>query len=98
MAFSRYKLDPRIAAGAQFGVSVAIKRLRAMQKLGLIVPVRQIIATGNDRLDSLAGAVYGDASYWWILAAASGIGWGLQIPPGTIVNVLDLKEVEGMLG
>ena len=40
-----------------------------------------------ERLDMLAMEKYGDASYWWIIAAASGIGWGLQIPPGTIVRI-----------
>ena len=41
----------------------------------------------GQRLDILAGQRYGDASLWWIIAAASGIGWGLQVPPGTIVRV-----------
>jgi len=40
-----------------------------------------------ERLDSLAAEAYGDPSYWWIIAAASGIGWGLQLPPGTIVRI-----------
>ena len=54
----------------------------------------QIVATGADRLDTLAGTIYGDARYWWVLAAASDIGWCLQIPPGTLINIIDLRLVE----
>ena len=49
---------------------------------------------GVERLDQVAGKFYGSASYWWIIAAASGIGWGLQIPPGTILRIpVNLAEV-----
>lgn len=41
----------------------------------------------GERLDILAGIYYEDSSLWWVLAAASGIGWGLQVPPGTIIRV-----------
>jgi hypothetical protein len=41
----------------------------------------------GERLDSLAGTVYGDASLWWIIASASGIGWGMQVPPGTLIFI-----------
>ena len=40
-----------------------------------------------ERLDSLSAEKYGDPSYWWVIAAASGIGWGLQLPPGTLVRI-----------
>lgn len=49
--------------------------------------------TGDDRLDTLAGSIYGNAKYWWILAAASDIGWGLQAPPGTVLNIIDLESL-----
>lgn len=42
---------------------------------------------GNQRLDTISGQYYGDSSYWWIIAAASGIGWGMQITPGTLIKV-----------
>ena len=41
----------------------------------------------TQRLDSLAGAYYGDSQLWWIIAAASGIGWGLQVPSGTLIRI-----------
>ena len=40
-----------------------------------------------ERLDKISAESYGAASYWWIIAAASGIGWGLQLPPGTIIRI-----------
>tara|TARA_Y100001973_G_C5192520_1_gene331942 strand:- start:1739 stop:2008 length:270 start_codon:yes stop_codon:yes gene_type:complete len=41
----------------------------------------------SQRLDTIAGQVYGRSSLWWIIAAASGIGWGLQVPAGTILSI-----------
>jgi hypothetical protein len=41
----------------------------------------------GERFDIIAGEVYGDGRLWWIIAAASGIGWFLQVPPGTRINV-----------
>jgi hypothetical protein len=60
--------------------------------------VSQVIATGDDRLDTLAGTLYGDARLWWVLAATSGIGWGMQIPPGTVVNVVKMSDVQKAFG
>jgi len=56
------------------------------------------VLESGERLDTLAGQYYGDSSYWWILAAASGIGWGLQVPPGTIIRIpVNISEVVGLL-
>ena len=49
------------------------------------------------RLDHLAQDYLGDASLWWVIAAASGIGWGLQIPEGTRLVVPINKEQLGGL-
>jgi hypothetical protein len=52
----------------------------------------------GERLDYLAGIFYGDSSLWWILAASSGIGYALQVPPGTVIRVpTSLAEVFGVL-
>jgi len=46
----------------------------------------------------LAGAIYQSSTYWWVIAAASGIGWGLQVPPGTVLRIpKNIGEVVGML-
>ena len=52
----------------------------------------------GERLDQIAGVVYGDSTLWWMIAAASGIGWGLQVPPGTKLRIpLSPSEVFGLL-
>lgn len=97
MATGRYNNDIRINLGTQYGTNRTLPALRRAVRLGLVPIVRTIISTGDDRLDALAGAIYGDARYWWILAAASDIGWNLQVPPGTVINVVDLSDVKGVI-
>ena len=46
-----------------------------------------LVLTQGQRLDHLAGQYYGNGTYWWIIAAASGIGWSLQCPAGTVVKI-----------
>lgn len=98
MSFGRYTGAPRINLGSQLGTSEIVAILRNSIRDGSIPIVDQIIATGNDRLDTLASVVYNDAKYWWVLAAASNIGWGLQVPVGTVVKIVDLADVEKLLG
>jgi nucleoid-associated protein YgaU len=53
-----------------------------------------MISKPGQRLDILAGKLYGDSSLWWVIAAASGIGWGLQIPGGTVLTVpTDISQI-----
>ena len=94
----RYSKDTKINLGTQLGTNVSIFLLRKSIKDGLIPIVSQVIATGDDRLDTLAGTLYGDARLWWVLAATSGIGWGMQIPPGTVVNVVKMSDVQKAFG
>ena len=93
MTLSRYINDPRINLGQQLGTSESILALRRAIKSGTVPFVNRMILTGTDRLDTIAGDFYGDARYWWVLAVASGIGWGLQVPPGTIINFISLEYV-----
>ena len=94
MGFNRYTSDARINLGQQLGTSSTVFDLRRAIKNGNIPIVNQLVATGADRLDALAGAIYGDARYWWVLAAASDIGWGLQVPPGTVLKVIKLSDLD----
>ena len=96
MSTSRYQNDDQISYGNQLATPRLVYAIRESIRDGSIPVVRQLIATGSDRLDTLAGTLYGDAKYWWVLAAASNIGWGLQIPPGTVVNVIRLADVNGL--
>ena len=47
----------------------------------------KVLITDMQRLDTIAGNRYGDSQYWWVIAAASGIGWGLQVPAGTVIRI-----------
>lgn len=97
MPISRYARAPRLDLGNQFGTSLAATAIRAAIKSNRI-GFKQIIVRGAERLDTLAGTIYGDARYWWILAAASDIGWGLQVPPGTLITVPDLGSIAQIVG
>lgn len=59
----------------------------------------EYISKEGDRLDHLAGKFYGNGTLWWIIAAASGIGWGLQVPPGTIIKIpRKLSQINALVG
>ena len=60
---------------------------------------KTIFLSEYQRLDQIAGSYYKDSTYWWVIAAASGIGWAMQLPPGTIIRVPNnLEEVLSILG
>lgn len=97
MAFSRYTRAPVLDLGAQFGTSEAIRIIRNAVKNNT-VETHEIILRGAERLDTMAGSLYGDGRYWWVLAAASNIGWGMQVPPGTVITVLKIDDVALLVG
>ena len=88
MPYSRYTYTngPEPNTKSMSTVNSIIRRAVVNQN----IPSETLVLEEGRRLDQIAGQVYGDSSYWWFLAAASGIGWGLQLPPGTIVVVPDL--------
>ena len=98
MPFSRYNRAPQLNLGAQYGTSRAIEAIRAGIASGQIHVTRETVVRGAERLDTIAGVVYGDAQYWWILAAASDIGWGLQVPVGTVLKVPVLSDIAKLIG
>lgn len=95
--FSRYKNDPSLGFGFQYGTSTAISAVRSAINEGFIPIVKTIVLTENQRLDQLAAIYYKDARFWWVLAAGSDIGWGLQVPPGTIINIPDINAVAAIV-
>ena len=46
-----------------------------------------VISQSGKRLDHYAFDYYGDGNLWWIIAAASGIGWWLQMPEGVVLHI-----------
>jgi len=91
MSVSRYISAPRLSLGRSLGTTRTISAIRSAVAKGNL-KCKTIIVRGRERLDTISYDVYKDGRYWWILAAASNIGWGLQVPPGTVVKVPNLQE------
>lgn len=98
MAFSRHTRDEVSFFSGGLKTSRAVALIRKSIFNGSIPITTTVVITERDRLDSLAASVYGDGRYWWVLAAASNVGWGLQVPPGTLINIIDLRYVENLIG
>jgi nucleoid-associated protein YgaU len=97
MTISRYSSDSLIQGGKFLGTNKAIQSIREAMNRGEIATTSYVIQEG-DRLDSIAGRFYGDGRLWWVIAATSGIGWWLQVPPGTrLVIPTDLNQIEGVI-
>lgn len=93
----RYTRDQRIAGG-KLQTSKTTTRIRRARELGLI-PTREIPLKESQRLDHLAQEHLGNSHLWWVLAALSDIGWGLQVPAGTIIRVpLEINSIRSIVG
>jgi hypothetical protein len=97
MAIRRYNNVPIIVYGKKYGTSQIIAIIRENIASGNI-SYSLYSSKENERLDILAGTYYGDGSLWWILAAASNIGWGLQIPAGTVIRIPNLNDINKYIG
>lgn len=81
----------------QYGTGNAHTQIRSAIKNGSM-PFDRVYLTERQRLDHLSALYYGDSQYWWVIAAASNIGWGLQVPPNTEINVPDFQYIIRLLG
>ena len=86
MGFSRYTFTPKIIGRTTLATSKVGTRIFNGIKSGAI-PYTSMTLKENQRLDHVAANAYGSSDMWWVIAAASGIGWGLQCPPGTILRI-----------
>jgi hypothetical protein len=94
----RYRRCPLVKGGRKLGTSRAAYVLRRAVELDRIQYQLYTLKEG-ERLDSIAGRFFGNGDLWWIIAAASGIGWGLQVPPGTrLVIPSNIAQVEALVG
>lgn len=90
---NRYRRDQRIRGGKCLATNDSITRIREAIRVGSLRN-RGHTLKENERLDTLAARFLGDSSLWWVLAATSNIGWGLQAPPGTQIYIpLDLEKL-----
>jgi hypothetical protein len=97
MAFSRYRRSNVIDYGRQFGTSTSHEVIRAAIADGSL-SYREITLHEAQRLDHIAAIEYKNGRYWWVIAAASNIGWGLQVPPGTHIRIPNLEQVSRLIG
>jgi hypothetical protein len=94
----RYGRLKTINGDTRFETSYAIPIIRENIANGNIRVLGTSVLQEKQRLDTIAGQVYGDGGLWWIIAAASGIGWMCQTPPGTLITIPDLQDVFRYLG
>jgi len=89
----------------RYSNSLTIMGGKSLDSRSMTATIRNLVASGQlstttvvlkegERLDQIAGKYYGDSTLWWVIAAASGIGWGLQCPPGTVVAIPDKSQME----
>ena len=93
----RYTNASKIERATQYGTSRAVRVVRSLIKSGAL-KFRETSVRENERLDIIAAQEYGNSNLWWVIAAASDIGWGLQCVPGTYLRIpLDLGVINDAL-
>ena len=98
MSLNRYSRTRLLKGGKMYGTHQGSRALYLAASAGTIRTRSHVLKQG-ERLDAIAGRELGDGSLWWVIAACSGIGWGLQVPPGTRVRITEsLAEVAGIVG
>lgn len=97
MTIRRYARTRVYGLNYHYGTSQAIPSIRTGIKDGSI-RYRETILREGERLDVLAGQEYEDGKLWWIIAAASDIGYGLQCPPGTRILIPNIEDISRIVG
>ena len=94
----RYQNTRKIAGGRMLATPRAARNLQEAAAAGRLRLRTRIVKVG-ERLDVIAGEELGDARAWWMIAACSNIGWGLQVPPGTQIYIpASFAEVKAIVG
>lgn len=92
----RYSNSTVYSVGTARGASKSPVVIQEAVDSGRLKPEVRVLQEG-ERLDTIAGEVYGDSTLWWIIAAASKIGWSLQVPPGTRILIPSLEQVSRLV-
>jgi len=96
MGTSRYAFTPRLDSKTIATSDINSKIYLACERG--IIPCSSLVTKAGQRLDHLAAAAFGDNKLWWIIASASGVGWPLQVPPGTLLRIpQDLNSIYSIL-
>ena len=94
---NRYRSDRRIRGGKLLATNDSINKIKNGIRNGTI-KCKRYKTKESERLDIIAAKYLGDGRLWWVLAAASNIGWALQIPPGTIINVpIQIERINALV-
>lgn len=93
----RYSKNIPIDLGKRYSTSYIIPLIRQGIKEGRI-RYEEVVLREGERLDTIAGKKYGKATDFWIIAAASNIGFSIQAPPGTLLKVPLLEDIELLSG
>jgi len=99
MAVSRYSFAGQIDINGIPAIKTNLFSSRVFRGVesGAIKCNTHILEEG-ERLDTLSYTIYGDSSYWWVIAAASGIGWSLQVPPGTFLRIpINMSDILSLM-
>ena len=98
MAINRYTRTAIILGGQQYATCRVVPIIYKGAQSGRLNTKQHVIKAG-ERLDVLAGRNYNDSSLWWVIAAASGIGWNLQVPPGVLLTIpVNISQVISLIG
>ncbi len=94
---NRYRSDRRIRGGSVLATNQSVNRIKTAVRDGRLKTKRYKLKEG-ERLDVIAQRFLGDGRLWWVLAACSNIGWGLQVPPGTLINIpTQFEKLNGLI-
>ncbi len=98
MSVSRYRRVSRLKGNSQLGTSNITRVIFRNVIDGNIAYINHVLKEG-ERLDHLAGKFLGNGDLWWVVAAASGIGWMLQAAPGTRIRIpTNVDQVMSFVG
>ena len=97
MSLRRYARTKILGLGFRYGTSRAIPAIRQNIQNGNI-RFEETILEEAERLDILAGEFYGDGRLGWVIAAASNVGYALQVPPGTRIIIPNLEDTARFIG
>ena len=98
MPINRCQRAPKLRLGKFYGTWDACYIISVAVASGKI-SWKGRVTVEAERLDIIAGEMYGDGTLWWVIAGASGIGWGLQVPPGIYLKIpTDIGQIQALLG
>ena len=93
MGIRRYDRVDYMASGRMMQTPQGVAKIQHNVRNGRI-RTKKVRLKEGERLDHIAAQAYGNGKLWWVIAAASGIGWGLQPPPDTRILVpINLADI-----